>query len=105
MTLREARVQFTLLLPWLILQAEDLGLEPAADYVKRCEDCRVGAVKSNHKKALAIDLHLYKSGEYQATTETHKPLGEFWESLHPWCRWGGRFNDGNHYEFIIGGWR
>jgi hypothetical protein len=25
-------------------------------------------------------------------------LGEFWEGLHPLCRWGGRFNDGNHYS-------
>ena len=105
MTLREARVKFTILLPWLILQAEDLGFEPAGDYLKRCQDCPVGAKSSNHKKSLAIDLHLYRDGVYQATTEAHKALGEFWESLHPWCRWGGRFNDGNHYEFIIGGWR
>ena len=39
----------------------------------------------------------------------HKPFGEFWESLHPDCRWGGNWdkdnnpfefgeNDGNHYS-------
>ena len=29
-------------------------------------------------------------------TEDHEPLGEWWESIGG--VWGGRFNDGNHYE-------
>ena len=54
--------------------------------------------KSNHKLRLAVDFNLFKDGVYQVHTHFHKPLGDFWESLHELNRWGGRFNDGNHYE-------
>lgn len=53
---------------------------------------------SNHKQRLAIDFNLFKDGIFLQTSEDHKPLGEYWESLDPLCRWGGRFNDGNHYS-------
>jgi len=53
---------------------------------------------SNHKIRLAVDFNLFKDGNYLDTTEEHRPLGEFWESLSPLCVWGGRFNDGNHYS-------
>lgn len=49
-----------------------------------------------HGNKLAKDMNLFINGVYQTTTEAWKPLGEYWESLHPLCRWGGRFNDGNH---------
>lgn len=58
-----------------------------------------GRGSSCHKLRLAVDFNLFKDGQYLTSTEDHKPLGEFWESLHPLCRWGGRFNDGNHYSF------
>lgn len=53
---------------------------------------------SNHKQRLAIDFNLFKDGVFLQNTEDHRPLGEYWESLNPLCRWGGRFNDGNHYS-------
>ena len=53
---------------------------------------------SCHYSRLAIDLNLFRYGKYFTSTEAHKPLGEYWESLHPLCRWGGRFSDGNHYS-------
>ncbi len=51
---------------------------------------------SLHKSRLAIDLNLFRDGEYLTSTEDHKPLGVFWESIGG--TWGGRFNDGNHYS-------
>jgi len=59
---------------------------------------------SCHKVRLAVDFNLFKPGKngemrYCTKTDDHKELGEFWESLHPLCRWGGHFNDGNHYSF------
>ena len=57
-----------------------------------------GHARSNHKNRLAIDLNLFKNGAFLQTTTDHTPLGEFWEKLHPLCRWGGRFEDGNHYS-------
>lgn len=52
---------------------------------------------SLHGKRLAIDLNLFKDGEYLTDSESHKPLGDYWCSLHPSNRWGG-MNDGNHYS-------
>lgn len=54
---------------------------------------------SVHKSRLAVDFNLFVGGVYQTSTEAHRKLGEYWESLHPLCRWGGRFEDGNHYSF------
>lgn len=58
------------------------------------------SANSVHKQRLAIDLNLFKDGQYLTTTEAHKPLGQFWKSLHPLCHWGGDFStpDGNHYS-------
>ncbi len=55
-----------------------------------------GAAKSLHKLKLAIDLNLFRDGKYLSSTEDHRPLGEWWESIGG--TWGGRFNDGNHYS-------
>jgi hypothetical protein len=55
-----------------------------------------GNANSNHKQRLAIDLNVFRNGEYLPNTKDHEPLGLFWESLGG--SWGGRFNDGNHYS-------
>ena len=57
-----------------------------------------GHPRSAHKQRLAIDLNLFKNGVYLTTTEHHRKLGEYWESLGG--SWGGRFSepDGNHYS-------
>lgn len=55
-----------------------------------------GHKNSAHKKRLAIDLNLFKDGQYLTSTEDHRFLGEYWESLGG--TWGGRFADGNHYS-------
>lgn len=64
-----------------------------------------GRARSVHKMRLAIDLNLFRDGEYLADTESHRQLGEWWESeySHHDARWGGRFRDGNHYSFMIWG--
>jgi len=57
-----------------------------------------GIANSLHTQRLAVDFNLFWDGEYLTETEDHRPLGEYWESLHPENSWGGRFNDGNHYS-------
>jgi len=57
-----------------------------------------GHKDSAHKMRLAHDLNLFKDGEYLSSTESHKPLGDYWKTLHPLNCWGGDFNDGNHYS-------
>jgi hypothetical protein len=54
---------------------------------------------SLHEIRLAGDLNLFKDGVFLQETEDHKQFGEAWEKLHPNFKWGGRFNDGNHYSF------
>ena len=54
-----------------------------------------GKAYSNHKRRLAIDLNLFKDGKFLSSTEDHRPLGVYWESIGG--AWGGHFNDGNHY--------
>ena len=57
-----------------------------------------GESRSAHKHKLAHDWNLFKAGKFLTTTESHRPLGEKWESMGG--TWGGRFNsqDGNHYS-------
>ena len=105
MTLRTRQVVFAKLLPRLIDKAFELGFEVTLGDAYR--DPRLhGAVgvklgyghsKSCHKLRLAIDLNLFKGGKFLETTEDHRPLGEWWESVGG--TWGGRFNDANHYSF------
>jgi len=53
---------------------------------------------SFHYIRLAIDLNLFKDGEYLTETHDHEELGVYWESIGG--TWGGRFKDpdGNHYS-------
>lgn len=60
-----------------------------------------GHKNSNHKNKLALDLNLFKDGQYLTSTEDHEPLGLFWESIGG--TWGGRFEDGNHYSLEYNG--
>ncbi|MHB8947566.1 MAG: M15 family metallopeptidase [Rhodoferax sp.] len=56
---------------------------------------------STHKQRLAVDFNLFKDGAFLTSSDDHKPLGEYWESLGG--AWGGRFSDGNHYALEHGG--
>ena len=57
-----------------------------------------GAAYSMHKDKCALDINLFKNGKYLTTTKSHQISGEKWESRHPLCAWGGRWEDGNHYS-------
>lgn len=59
-----------------------------------------GISNSLHTQRLAIDLQLFKDGKYIDKSNLYEPLGTYWKSLHPLCRWGGDFSkpDGNHFS-------
>ena len=57
-----------------------------------------GIANSLHTKRLAVDLNLFKDGQYLTKTEDYATVGEYWESLDHECAWGGRFRDGNHFS-------
>ena len=95
------------LLPLLLIEIKSRGYKVRGGELYRTPEQALiyakqgrGIAASLHQVKCAIDLNLFKDGAYLSATEDHRPFGEFWESLHPHCRWGGRYNDGNHYEFL-----
>ena len=99
MSLRKRQSAFAALVPRLIDKARDLGFEVTLGDAYRDPRCPYGSKSSRHKSRLAIDLNLFRDGEYLTDTEDHRNLGEWWESQGG--IWGGRVNDGNHYEYPI----
>jgi len=103
--LLEKQMLFSMLVPRLIEKAFILGYGVTLGDAYRDPRCPYGSEVSLHKQRLAIDLNLYKRQngvwKYLTQTEDHRPLGEWWESLHADCAWGGHFNDGNHYSLKI----
>jgi len=106
MKLGEKQELFMRLMPRLIDHIHSQGYEIRGGDLLRDERVfgKLGEKKgyghknSCHKLKIAIDLNLFKDGQFLTTTEDHKLIGEWWEKQHPLCRWGGRFNDGNHYS-------
>ena len=106
MTLGQKQELFARLVPRLLDKAHELGYHCRLGDLFR--DPRVhglvgvkmgyGHPRSAHKNKLALDINLFRAGAFLAHTEDHRELGEWWEQQHELCRWGGRFNDGNHYS-------
>jgi hypothetical protein len=109
MTLRQKQSLFATLVARLIQHAVTEGYEVTFGETYRSPEeadrlARLGAGVRNslHTARLAVDLNLFKDGVFQTTSGAHRPLGEWWERQHPLCRWGGRFQDGNHYSLAHG---
>lgn len=103
LSLREAQSMFAWAVGRLILHAYEQGYELTLGDAFRDPRAKYGHPKSLHRKRLAIDLNLFRDGKYLGKTSAHEPLGVWWEQLGEELdlplRWGGRFNDGNHYSF------
>jgi len=97
MTLREKQSAFVRMTAKLILYASSLGYDLTYGDAYRDPRCPYGADRSKHPDRLAVDFNLFIEGKYRRDTEAHRPLGEYWESIGG--KWGGRFKDGNHYEY------
>lgn len=103
MTLGERQELFSRLIAELILHIYQAG------FAVRCGDFYAIERKPlEHKKdslhyiKCAADLNLFKDGKFLTKTRDHWGFGLYWEALHPNCRWGGRYQDGNHYELLAG---
>lgn len=132
MTLKELQVVFSKLLPKLLDKISETGYEctlgeayrtpvqawinslPANSIlIAKSPNMRetrypepvggVGSSKSVHMIRLAIDLNLFKDGMYLADSKYYQEFGEYWKGLHPLCRWGGDFKDGNHFSMEFEG--
>lgn len=106
--LPEYQQLFAVCVATLILRLEELQYrvtfgeayrppETAALYAKQGR----GIVKSLHCDRLAVDLNLFRDGEYLTSTEDYRSAGMIWKALNPFARWGGDFAkpDGNHFSF------
>lgn len=98
--LGKRRELFTRCLILLLAKMIDEGYDPriGKDGMKHMKN-------SLHYDGLAADVDLFKNGKFLVATEDHKMFGEYWESLHPLCFWGGDGkkqdglkHDGNHYS-------
>jgi len=110
-TLRQKQSRFARWIPRLFDKAHELGFEVTIGDGYR--DPRLhgevgvkmgyGHRNSAHKMRLAIDLNLFRDGEYLKKTEDHRQLGEWWKAQGVDHRWGGDFEDGNHYSITPDG--
>ena len=105
MTLREKQVKFAGMVALLIQKATELGYGVTLGDAFRDPRVPYGHPNSLHRYRLAIDLNLFRGDEYLPSTNDHRPLGEWWESVGG--SWGGRFKDGdgNHYSLEHEGMR
>lgn len=115
MKLAEKRVVFSQLLSKLVTWAQSQGYDLAygEGYVA-LTDARDGDYDGPHKRGgshytgLGHDMILYRwSGPeddrwFPVTNGEDKAwyaIGSYWERMHPYARWGGRFGDANHFSF------
>lgn len=107
MTLGEQQRRFLPLVAKLIDWAYAQGYElTAGEFYRTPEQAALnaqkgsGIVHSLHTQRLAVDLQLFIHGAYQTDSAAYKPLGDYWLTLDPDCRWGGHFTrpDGNHFS-------
>jgi hypothetical protein len=110
MKLGEKQELFAQLLPRLLDKAHQLGYRVRLKELLRTPEMAQiyaeqgkGIANSLHTKGLAIDLILFRDGQPLWSSVDYTELGEFWEGIHPLCRWGGRFNDGCHFSLEHGG--
>ena len=95
----------------LVLKAEDLGFAVTLGEVLRPRELqdlyiqtgRSWAPNSRHLDKLAIDLQLFRGGEYLTDEEAYADLGTWWEALRPGLnKWGASSGrprrDANHFE-------
>ncbi len=114
MGLVEKQSEFLIHVTQLLAKAYDLDFVVTGGEVYRTveqqklyiQQGRSKTMNSKHLKRLAIDLNFFKKNDDGKLTLTYdvnvlKPLGNFWESLHPNNSWGGNWNsfkDTPHFE-------
>jgi|TARA_R110000823_G_scaffold309594_3_gene433962 hypothetical protein len=118
MKLSDHQRTFTQNIGQLICRANELGLGLTFGEAYRTTEQQLLYVQSrksqtmssNHLRRLAVDFNVFKDGNLTYAWEDIKPLGDYWETLHPANRWGGDWNkndikdgfiDTPHFEMNI----
>ena len=113
--LSELQWQFSRSLADLLLKAYELGYTVQMGETYRTPQQAAanaangtGIANSLHSEHLAVDLNLFRDGQYITDSTGHTELGAFWKTLGPAHRWGGDFTsrkDFNHYSITPDGVR
>lgn len=101
--LSDKQARFTRCIGLLIIYADSIGLKLTfGDAYRNPKYVTYGHPQSCHKSRLAVDFNLFDGGTYlsDGADPRWEKLGIYWEQLDPDARWGGRFNDANHFSFI-----
>ncbi len=99
MKLGERQELFSQLIAKLVLRMYDMGYRVrVGDFAAKPRSPLEHKENSLHYDKCAADLNLFKDGKWLKETKDHAAFGDYWESLHPNCTWGGRWSDGNHYQ-------
>ena len=112
-SLRQQQSLFVKCLGALLIYATQQGYELTLGegYIQSPRKTRGGQLVSDgvhmsgslHYVKLAQDLNLFVNGVYQPVDcPEWRDIGEFWETLDPACRWGGRFSSVDLNHFSIG---
>lgn len=109
MSLRKKQSRFTLCMAKLVIYAYEQGYELTDGDAYRAPSLHgefgdkkgYGSKNSVHKIRLANDKNLFINGEWITDGEhpAWQELGAYWETLDKDARWGGHFNDANHFSF------
>lgn len=105
MTLKEEQFVFSRCLAKLLAKMHETHETTMGDVWSKPE-YKAHMKNSVHYDRLAADINLFTlEGTYLTDTESHRPFGTYWKSLHPLARWGGDFKsrDANHYSFLRDG--
>ena len=112
MTVGALQRRFARLVGHLILKVYAEGYECSLDWAYRPPECAEHLAKagkgirsSNHTKRLALDLMLFKDGEFLTDAAAYQWLGDWWTAQDPDARWGGNFTsrDAVHFSFEFEG--
>ena len=101
MSLSEKQMLFTRNIADLIFFATEKGFGLTLGHAWRSpeeqerlvREGRSKTFKSQHLNRLAIDFNIFLNGGLCLDWSLIKPLGDYWESLHPSNRWGGDWNN------------
>lgn len=99
MNLGQRQELFSRCIAKVILKMYDMGYQVrCGDFFAKLRNPLEHKANSLHYDKCAADLNLFRDGVFLTTTKDHSDFGAYWEGLSPYCTWGGRWSDGNHYE-------
>lgn len=108
MRLSEHQQEFSLHIAKLILYADSIGIKVTLGEAYRTTEQqqiyvstgKSKTMNSNHLRRLAVDFNFFIDGRLTYRFDDVERLGDYWESLSHYNRWGGDWNNNE----VADGW-